>query len=498
METNIRLLNQRLGDAKQNGGRVADTFREMGLSLDELLKASPEEKLLMIADGMGTVETYAEKSAIATEIFGRSGMKMLNLLGDAKNSFARARDEIGRFGNALNLVDSANIEKTQDNITEVSLAMKGLATQLTAGFAPAINKVAEFLGNVLGKYAETLKKARELKGVVTGLADEEERYSDEQINAFTLEFLNLAKKKAQLEEVASKEGLVSDKVRERIPEIEKEMNRIRQVIDLEIERRKVMEEPLPTTPSHVNIVTEESGGAITPTSSPEAQAEFYNTKLAMLQESMMTEDELLKSQLEEQRAIVEEAYLNEELSAEEHNDLMLAIDKNYLDKLEKNHKGAMNAIQKFQAMSWHQQTATVAGELAGLTQTLDSTNKDQFKIVKAGAIAQAIVNTYQGISKSLANYPWPLAGVMAAAHATAGFLQVDNIRKQTFGGGGSYSAPPAPTSVPADVAGDGTGGGSGTMVTINLQGQTYQKQDVADLIAQINEAVGDGSKIRVG
>lgn len=61
---------------------------------------------------------------------------------------------------------------------------------------------------------------------------------------------------------------------------------------------------------------------------------------------------------------------------------------------------------------------------------------------KVAAIASAVINTAQGITKNLAAYPMPLAGIMAGITAASGAAQIAAIKSSNIGGGGG-SAPSA-------------------------------------------------------
>lgn len=76
-----------------------------------------------------------------------------------------------------------------------------------------------------------------------------------------------------------------------------------------------------------------------------------------------------------------------------------------------------------------------------------------FSKSKAAAIASALINTYQGITKALSSYPPPYSYAMAAAQAAMGFAQVAKIKStsQDGGGGGGGSVAPAATTAPADA-----------------------------------------------
>jgi TP901 family phage tail tape measure protein len=90
------------------------------------------------------------------------------------------------------------------------------------------------------------------------------------------------------------------------------------------------------------------------------------------------------------------------------------------------------AMQKAAAVSVN----AYAGMASGIAQNLASA----FGNSKGFAIAAALMNTFESVTKSLATYgftPWGIAA--AAAASAAGLAQVANIRKTTKGGGGGSS-----------------------------------------------------------
>jgi hypothetical protein len=120
-----------------------------------------------------------------------------------------------------------------------------------------------------------------------------------------------------------------------------------------------------------------------------------------------------------------------------------------------------------------------------LLSNISSTTSAFFGKYKAGAVASAIVSTYQGVARALAEYPWPYSVGIAALVAAQGLAQVRKIQGTNVGsggggGGGSAGggggAPPAidysnairtPTG---QIAGNATGttpviSGAGTVAT---------------------------------
>lgn len=117
-----------------------------------------------------------------------------------------------------------------------------------------------------------------------------------------------------------------------------------------------------------------------------------------------------------------------------------------------------------------------------------------FEGSKAIGIAQAIANTWIGVSETLARYPWPIAGVLAAAHAAAGLANVASLRsvgKTSKGGGGAASG------------GSRTAGSTATAATVQRQVVTLEGISPASfysgeqIVALINDAQRRGARIEI-
>ena len=129
---------------------------------------------------------------------------------------------------------------------------------------------------------------------------------------------------------------------------------------------------------------------------------------------------------------------------------------------------------------------------SGITNALASV----FSENKGVAIATALINTFLGITKALSSAPPPLNFAQAAAVGAAGFAQVANIRNQTRRGGGSGGT--SATGAVASGAGAPTGSALPTqLANITLVGDTFGRDQIVDLIANINDAVADGAVLRV-
>jgi len=237
---------------------------------------------------------------------------------------------------------------------------------------------------------------------------------------------------------------------------------------------------------------------------PEQQKEEVKLqkKLEELKKSYMSEDEITaqthQKRLEELKTYKEKKLLTEQ----EYNSLMEQEEARHLQSMTGLRSSSFNAMTKLVSKQYGSQAGLVAASLQDIVSSTATYSKKAFEIQKGAAIANAVINTHAGITKTLSSTPWPLAGVLAAAHAAAGFAQVRAIKSQTFSGGGSTSAS-VPTAGTTTTAGasipttDSTSQTGGQSVNITLAGDTYGREQVRNLINQINDALSDGAQLNL-
>ena len=192
----------------------------------------------------------------------------------------------------------------------------------------------------------------------------------------------------------------------------------------------------------------------TPVSSlPEKELEAQQTAIEQLETFLMTEEEKLFESYANRQFMVDDALENNIISAEKHNDLMVALEGQYQTELTALHVKGYTERQKFAALSTQAQTGQVLDELVNMTAGVAQHNRTLFELNKAAAIPQAIISTYEGMNRALETYPPPLSFAMAAAVAASGFANVAAIKSASFTGGGG-TAPSGVTGGPSAPSGE--------------------------------------------
>jgi len=147
IETGLRKLDQTQVEAAEGVKTYADAYGKLGISVkkaDGSLK--PSDKLLgEIADKFAQLPDGPEKAAVAMDIFGRSGAKLITLLNGGSES-------LEKFSVNVSENFAKNAELFNDQIAEIGIKFAEVGAVLLDAMLPALNAVAlgfkTFLENV--------------------------------------------------------------------------------------------------------------------------------------------------------------------------------------------------------------------------------------------------------------------------------------------------------------------------------------------------------------
>jgi len=162
LNKSLEIFTRRLGEVKLGTGEAKRALDALGLSLDDLLAASPFEAFRRVSDAISNMETQAEKAAAANFLFGRSGAQLVNLFDGGAAAIDRAADEAERFGTAISRADAAKVEEANDAMTRLGELFTGIIRQITIEMAPALEEFTESLARANeagGGFAKTFSFA---------------------------------------------------------------------------------------------------------------------------------------------------------------------------------------------------------------------------------------------------------------------------------------------------------------------------------------------------
>jgi len=182
----------------------------------------------------------------------------------------------------------------------------------------------------------------------------------------------------------------------------------------------------------------------------------------------------------------------------------------HLDELGKLRERGLKRINDITSQSWSEQMKNAANFIKGMTANAANGSRTLFNINKAASIANALLSARESITNAYAfgsKIGGPkLGAAFAATAAAATASQIAALKSTSFSAGagaaGSVAAGGsiAPSELPAATLPNtqaANGASRGQAVTIQLQGETFGREAVRNLISEINEAISDGAVLRL-
>lgn len=127
-------------EAQQGTASYAEAFDRLGIKVEDAdgkLKNS-DVLLAEIADKFAGMENGARKTAIATEIFGRAGAKLIPLLNGGSAGLEKMKQEAERLGIVISTEAAVASEAFNDNITRLQTAFRGITYQIAESVVPTL------------------------------------------------------------------------------------------------------------------------------------------------------------------------------------------------------------------------------------------------------------------------------------------------------------------------------------------------------------------------
>jgi hypothetical protein len=118
-----------------------ELFEKLGTTAQELMAMSMPQQLQTIAAGMADIENHTEKTAIAFEVFGKSGRNMLQLMADDGALLAQSLAEVQQYGGVFTSGELARVGAANDAWDKLLLTFDGVFNRIAADMSPALERL---------------------------------------------------------------------------------------------------------------------------------------------------------------------------------------------------------------------------------------------------------------------------------------------------------------------------------------------------------------------
>lgn len=178
----LEKLAKNMDKAAQSTG--ASAFGRLGIAVKDAsghLKDS-DVVLAEIADKFAKMPDGAQKTALAMQLFGKSGAQLIPLLDKGSAGIQQFKDEAERLGLVLDDTTRANAEKFEESLKRLKAASEGAALQFTSGLLPTLNNLVDVFtkgekrvsafkiaGDLMGKGLQIIANAANSAALAFGL-----------------------------------------------------------------------------------------------------------------------------------------------------------------------------------------------------------------------------------------------------------------------------------------------------------------------------------------
>jgi hypothetical protein len=170
LETGVRILQRSISDAERGMSTATDAFAELNLTAAALRGLSPEDQFKLVADRLSQVIDPAKRTALAMQLLGRSGTRLIPLLEGGAAGIEELQKEARAFGltvstetaaEAALLNDTLNIlwRVLKQGVFVIGSALAPVVTELTGRIAKAIVSVNDWIRNNKGLIVTAAKVA---------------------------------------------------------------------------------------------------------------------------------------------------------------------------------------------------------------------------------------------------------------------------------------------------------------------------------------------------
>ena len=165
IENGLRKLTQTQVEASEGVKTYSEAYAKLGLSVkkaDGSLK--PSDQLLgEIADKFQDLPNGPEKAAVAMDIFGRSGSKLITLLNGGTEA-------LERFNYETSVNFAQNAEYFNDQITTLQIKFDGFRKQLADALLPALNAILEVFSDLFDSGQDFTPLFKVIEAGIRGVA----------------------------------------------------------------------------------------------------------------------------------------------------------------------------------------------------------------------------------------------------------------------------------------------------------------------------------------
>ncbi len=464
----IKTLSRNVVDFSQGVGEAKEEFEQLGVTAEDLINLSPDQQFALLADKINLVTNSTDRLNISQKLFGGRATALLNTLKLGSKGLADVARQADKLGLAVSRVDAAKIEQANDAVTRLKGAFTGISNQIAISLAPSLQVLAKAITDLItdsNRFEDEIDSG--FKSLVNGVGFAADAFHGlsvvftgiklvfaelmnfiiqgmikvPQITAEALAKITFGKVKESFLEVANTATEVSIVSANRVQEIRDQLE-AKLLAPLPSESIKIFA-------AEVEAAAQKTADSIAALSAPlvggeegeegsspltEAARKDLETRLAILQEGFLSEEEAILLNFEKQEELLALLLENKLIKETEHTELLkklIAERQNAIFGIEDTAAKKRLDILKRRGKQETDFLKTEGGKRTSDAATFGGQIFKQQQITGAGI---ALIGALTGAARTLGDLPFPANIVAAAGVLAKGLVFVAAIKGAAAGG----------------------------------------------------------------
>lgn len=168
MQVSMQHLARGLNELTTKGsGPVAEAFQQLHISIKDIKGESLDQNLEVIANKFAGMEDGPKKTALAMQLFGRSGTELIPLLNRGQAGIVELREEAEKLGVVIGDEGVEKAEEFERAQKKLKASVTGLKNEAIEALLPSIEKLVDRMSEWVSENREAI--ASTLQAVVEGL-----------------------------------------------------------------------------------------------------------------------------------------------------------------------------------------------------------------------------------------------------------------------------------------------------------------------------------------
>lgn len=169
LEKGIRTLQVSIRNGTRGLSTYTDAFNELGLNADQLSTLSPEKQFEAVAEAISKINDPSRRAALAMQLLGRAGTKLIPLLSGGAAGLEAFRAEAEELGIIIDTETAAAAAQFTDALGDLKTQIRAVAVAIGAALGPALTDTIRAINPIVRNVIQWVKENKRLVAIGAAL-----------------------------------------------------------------------------------------------------------------------------------------------------------------------------------------------------------------------------------------------------------------------------------------------------------------------------------------